>query len=143
MKKYYELDLAAPGGPGERSVSEGGRNPKVYYSLHVIFESWLGDELVHFYPCFLVSESLGAKLQAAGLRGFEVGDVEVEKDRQFDLVYGDRELPAFRWLKITGEPGSDDFFLNDQFWLVVSGEALGVIETAEVPTLSADEYFVG
>jgi hypothetical protein len=141
MKKYYELDLAAPGGPGGRSVSEDGNNPNIYYSLHVIFESWLGDELVHCYPCFLVTESLGEKLQESGLTGFELADVEVEKEKQFDLVYGDSELPAFRWLKITGECGVNDFFLNDQFWLVVSEDALDVIETTKVPTLSADEYF--
>jgi hypothetical protein len=140
MKKYYELDLAAPGGPGERSVAEAGDHPKVFYSLHVILESWLGDELVHCYPCFLVSEELGAKLEGAGLTGFELADVEVEKDRQFDLVYGDEQLPVFRWLKITGTPGKDDFFLNGQYWLVASEEALDIIETAKVPTLAADEY---
>ncbi|MCW1916478.1 hypothetical protein OJ996_23020 [Luteolibacter sp. GHJ8] len=142
MRKYYELDLAAPGGPGRRSVSEGGRNPKVYYSLHVVFESWLGDELVHFYPCFLVSKDLGAKFQSAGLTGFELADFETEKDSQFDLVYGGLKLPDFWWLKITGRHGADDFFLSDQYWMIASEDALDVIGTANVPTLAADEYLV-
>ncbi|MCW1916479.1 hypothetical protein OJ996_23025 [Luteolibacter sp. GHJ8] len=84
---YYELTLAALGGPGKSSEATGEGVFKDYTTLHAVFESWLGDELLEILPCFLVTSSLGFHLSSEGFSGFELHDVEVEKGSQFDLAY--------------------------------------------------------
>jgi hypothetical protein len=139
---YYELTLAAPGGPGERSEATGEGIFKDYASLHAIFESWLGDEMVEILPCFLVTSSLGAEFVASGFTGFELLNVEVERDGQFDLAYPGVELPHFSWLKITGVVGKDDFFVTEGHNLAVSKRAFDVIEEANLPCMTFEEFFV-
>ena len=142
MRDYFELRLAAPGGPGERSVAQGEGVFKDYHVLHAIFESWLGDELVSVQPCFLVTVSLGNEFRAAGLTGFELATVDVEKDRQFDLAYPGVELPKFLWLKVNGIPGKDDFFITERHRLAVSPKAFDLINGKEMTCMTSESYRV-
>ena len=75
--------------------------PKVY-RFHQRFEGWLGDELLEAFPCFLVSSDLAKAIEEEGLVGFSLGDVEVSASPEFHALYPGRDLPEFRWLKITG-----------------------------------------
>jgi hypothetical protein len=102
--------------------------PVVVHKLHYEFEGWLGDSLIESTPCYIVSEGMAQKLREAGLSGFALDDVEVTKSETFGEMCGGRELPKFRWLKVGGVPGQDDFGVTPNLVLVVSRRALEVLK---------------
>lgn len=123
------LEPEVAGGWGPSTVVDRSIHPPRVQRLHYEFNGWLGDEFLESFPCFIVSAALASKLSASSLRGFGLDDVLVTASSEFVERHPTVVLPAFRWLKITGRAGSDDFGLSVQNLLVVSTEALAVLET--------------
>lgn len=125
--QYYELETEVAGGFGDKSVLDTSVHPPVVDRLHILVEGWLGDHLLETSPCFIVTRQLGKDLERNRLSGYDLDHVEIEISDQFIEIYGDRELPAFYWLKVSGEAGVSDFGISDQLKLIVSGQALDVM----------------
>ncbi len=49
-------------------------------------------------------------------------------------------LPEFHWLRVTGDPGVDDFGTEDRLWLVVSEEALDALRGATLEHAEIEPY---
>jgi hypothetical protein len=77
-----------------------------------------------------VTESLARSFEEASLTGFELGDVNIERDDQLDELESDLKIPNFLWLKIVGEIDQDDFFITERYYLGVSKRALDLISQA-------------
>jgi len=92
----------------------------------------LGDDLIESFPCFIVSENLKNKIDLETMSGFEFDEVKITKSDNFSDLYGNKILPRFYWLKITGRAGKQDFGLADDFRLVVSAKALSVIKKTNI-----------
>jgi hypothetical protein len=106
---YYAVEPEVAGGFGENTKSNSTEGRFTVERLHYCFDGWLGDELLESTPCFIVSSALAEDLESARLTGFSLDDVEVSVSTQF-VDQKDRSiLPAFRWLKIEGTAGVDDF----------------------------------
>jgi len=101
-------------------------------SLHYEFDGWPGDDLLESFPCFIISEKLKEMIGESELTGYEIGDVTVSKSETFTELHPERELPDFYWLKIVGEPATDDFGLSEDHHLTVSQEALSVLQDANI-----------
>ena len=127
--KYYELEPEVAGGFGEGSIVDSSVHPPIVKRLHILFDGWLGDQLLETFPCFVVTRELASEIRKKTLSGYDLDDVEVEKSDQFKDLYGERSLPDFCWLKVCGEPGNSDFGINDKFTLIVSERALDLIRT--------------
>jgi hypothetical protein len=84
-------------------------------------------DLLTVFPCFLVTSSLAKALEAEGLTGFSLDEVEVSVSLEFQDMYPRRVLPEFRWLKITGNDRGADFCLTPGYRLEVSSRALEVL----------------
>lgn len=101
--------------------------------LHLRFEGWLGDDIVECFPCFIVTERLAKLLETSGLTGFQLGDVETSRSPEFKEMYPDRQLPGFRWLKVTAAlPKEADFRLTHDHQLQVSDATLALLRSLQI-----------
>lgn len=138
---FHTVEPEVAGELGPRTEYDRSTRPPGVTRLEYVFTGWLGDPLVESTPCFLVSETLGERLEAAGLVGFRLDDVVVSTSPEGDELI-DRELPRWRWLRLTGSPGHDDFGVNDDVVLVVSSRALGLLRRAGLENADVDELRV-
>ena len=125
--KYFELDPEVPCQLGPRTLMDVNLHPPVIYKLHVIFDGWLGNDLLTNFPVYLVTPSLGDSLSQINLTGFELRECEVEKSDLFSELYPSCKLPHFKWLFINGN-SSQDFYISPQYNLCVSERALQELE---------------
>lgn len=144
--ELFLLSPEVPGGFGDDTVlgsyldraDKSQEYPDVT-ELHLVFEGWLGDELVTSHPCYLVTSRLAATLRASGLRGVSFRAVKVSRSDQFEMFHPGRQLPAFEWLRPTGRvnidadtgriqsTSDDDFLLDCRARLYVTQRALEVL----------------
>lgn len=126
---YFEFEPEVAGGFGGRTTfaDRRARPPKIEH-FHYEVEGWLGDALLEAVGCFIITSSMASVLQSEGLTGFELGSVEVTTSEEFKERDPGRALPEFRWFKITGSAGRDDFGLNDACRLIVSQRVLDVLQ---------------
>jgi hypothetical protein len=143
---FYALKPEVPGTLGQRSelIQCPGTYP-IVRRLHFEFSyGTLGNDLITSHPAFLVTEALADPLEQSGLSGFAISsDVDVTVDEQVWLFEPNWQPPAVRWLKVAGEPASDDFGLTADAQLVVSSRALLVlrqfkIDDCEVIAIAGD-----
>jgi hypothetical protein len=129
LSSYHVVEPEVAGGWGKNTdVIRIPGQPVVVNKLHYVFDGWLGDELLESTPCYIGTERLVDEIKRAKLRGVVFDEVEIAKSEQFDELYPNRELPKFMWLKMDGTPGEDDFGVTTDLQLVVSDEALAVLQ---------------
>lgn len=114
------LEPEVAGGFGPGSVLDHRLRPPRVEKFNYEFDVWLGDPLLEAVSCFIVTEDLGDKILAIRATGVAFGDVEISKSGEFEDLYGNRQLPKFVWLQVTGRAGQDDFGLSRTHCLVVS-----------------------
>ncbi len=129
IKKYYAIEPEVAGGWGANTIFDRipGKGTFVH-KLHYQFDGWLGDELVESSACYIATERLASEIKHAQLTGVRFDEVEVTASDQFKELYPDRQLPGFVWLKAEGMLGKDDFALGPDLRLVVSEQALELLE---------------
>jgi hypothetical protein len=123
---YYLLQPEVAGGLGNHTDLDRSVHPPRVSHLHYEFAGWLGDDLLESFPCYIITHRAADALAVSALSGFALADVEVSRSEEFDEVYGDLQLPPFRWLQITGIPDQDDFGFAKE-GLVVSARAHEVL----------------
>src|SRR3954469_16036308 len=110
--KYYVVEPEVAGRWGDNIVLDHSVEPVRVERLHYQFDGWLGDELLASHPVYICTAQVGTALEAAGLSGFRLSDVEVSRSSQFRELHPGRKLPPFRWLQVRGEAERDDFGLR-------------------------------
>jgi hypothetical protein len=133
VKTYWRISFEVAGGLAEGTEMDTSVHPPQVFRLHHRFDGWLGDEIIECFPCYLVTERVAKMLDGSGLSGFELDDVETSKSPEFDEMYPGRQLPRFRWLKITTtEPNETDFRLTQDARLELSDAALALLRHARL-----------
>jgi hypothetical protein len=114
-------------GLGEETVF-GSSNQEVL-RLHMHIEDWLGDDLLTCHPVFLVTEELRSKLLTSSFTGFSFETINQSFDESFrDNFQLGKPIPTFFWLKVNGQDGAADFFVDEDANLMVSDKALKFLE---------------
>jgi hypothetical protein len=106
---YHIVEPEVAGGWGENTVADSSTHPPRVSKLHYRFDGWLGDAILESFPCYIATEEAKRKIETIGATGVQFADVEVSVSEQFKDLYGDRQIPKFRWLQILGKAGQDDF----------------------------------
>ena len=60
-------------------------------------------------------------------------------DEATEMLEG-RELPTFHWLEVTGQAGVDDLGVTDQGQLVVSEQALDLMQGGTLENCEIDRF---
>jgi hypothetical protein len=125
MASFFSLDPEVAGELGERTVLDASAHPPIVTRLHYHVQSWLGDDVIQSFPCFVVTERLRRALEERRFSGYHVEDAEVTVDEDFRTLSPGMTLPRFYWLRVDGRPGVDDFGVSGtDYCLVVSARVL-------------------
>lgn len=106
-------------GLGDETVYEDQTKKKIT-SVHINLECWFGDDLLWEVPEAFVTENLKKGLESSLFTGYVFKNVTLTKDIYFEDNYHlDIPLPTFYWMKVLGEKGKDDLYI-DNFELYAS-----------------------
>jgi hypothetical protein len=129
---FYKLTPECCGDFGRRTLYAGelATRPPTIHRLEYEFKSWPTDHLVEVNCQFIGTKELVlalAQLQPrpTGLHYDPVGTVNTLEMRR---EQPGRELPEYKWFRITGRPGKDDFGMSPDHSLVISERVLNAIQ---------------
>ena len=137
---YFILEPEAAGGFGPATTGNLRARPPLLEKFNYEFDVWLGDPLLEAVSTFIVTDHLKDRLLEARASGVAFGDVEVTKSGIFLDMNGDRPLPAFCWLQITGRAGKDDFGLSSSGLPVVSERIMNLLNAFGLNHCEVSEY---
>jgi putative NADH-flavin reductase len=124
---YFLLRPEVAGGWGPHIQVDRRLHPPLVTRLHYEFQGWLGDDLLTTFPVFVVTRRLAAALEQSRLTGFQLDDVTISVGDTWRQLYPTRPAPQCRWLKVTGNAGTEDFGLTELAHLVASERALELL----------------
>ncbi|MFB9904392.1 hypothetical protein [Allokutzneria oryzae] len=122
---YYIVEPEVAGDFGDNTILDHTVQPAAVTRLEYRFTNWLGDAILECTPCFIVTETLAGAISAAGLTGVAFDEVQISLSPEGEELIED-PLPAWKWLRFTGDPYRDDFGL-DKSMLVVSERSLELL----------------
>lgn len=129
---YYLIEPEVTGRFGDESKVDTTIHPPVIHKLEVVFDGWLGDDLIELFPYFLVSENLKQEFDNCDLTGFDLEKIVVTKSMQFNELYEDKDIPQFYWFKVSGKPLCDDFWITENHLLAVSVKGMDVLTKCHI-----------
>jgi hypothetical protein len=129
---YFALDPEAAGGFGPATIGNLRVRPPLLEKFNYEFDTWPVDPLLEALSTFIVTDPLRERLIEAHASGVGFGDVEVTKSEIYLELYGDRPLPPFSWLQITGRAGKDDFGRSSSGYLLVSERSVNLLKAFEL-----------
>lgn len=127
---YYYVDAEVPGTLAPGSSFDPALRATDSGPLHLVFDGWMGDDLVTTSPFWFVTARLADALRDSDLSGFELDPATASQSDQYEATT-DRAL-ADTWLRLvpTGSVDrGDDLALEGRADLLVSGAALEVLRS--------------
>jgi hypothetical protein len=105
-------------------------HPPQVRRMHYVFSGWAGSDIVESFPSFIVTTRLAEALREAELSGFELDEVKISSDEQFESFSPEQAagMPSWNWLRITGDEVAVDFWQDGKAQLHVSDRAMRVLE---------------
>ena len=138
--RYYTLQPEVAGGMGSGTILDSSTHPPRVSKLVYEFSGWLGDDLLETFPCYIVTARLKEALEKLYPSGCDFDEVQVTKSDLFMEIHGDRELPEFAWLKVTGRAGVDDFGLSAEHNVVASERVLECMKRFSLAHCEVEQY---
>lgn len=124
---FFYIEPEVSGSLGPKTLMNTSIHPPVVDKLNYQFDSWLGDDLVESFPCYIITEHLSKLLVSNNFSGFSLDSVLVTRSDNFFELNGKKDLPQFLWLKIDGDAYHDDFGLSDDYRLVISQKVMDLL----------------
>jgi len=121
----YLIRAYVPGDLGSGTDLDTSVHPPRVNRLHLVFDTWEGDDLVECFPVFLVTERLAEAIDTSGLTGATWARAKTEKSEQA-LEFFTWTLPEWRWMQL-GNDQDADLWLDASAGLHVSDRALDVL----------------
>lgn len=137
---YYYIEPEVAARFSEKTILDTKYHPPKVIRLHVLFDGWMGDDIVEVFPCFLVTKPCMDSLSSADLSGVEFVSINSRASAQFIELYPNRNLPDFFWLKVTGKAGQSDFGLSEDFRLVISEQAKRLLERHQLKYAELEDF---
>lgn len=138
--KFYGLEPEVAGSLGKNTQIDTAVHPPRVYKLHYELDGWLGDDLLESFPCYLITESLKQKIETLKPSGCRFDNVEITQSDQFAMLYPQKDIPNFFWLRIHGKAGVDDLGVSDDNMLIVSERILSVMKNFHLNNCDIEEY---
>lgn len=107
MSEFYILDPETAGNTDFPATVQ--EVPPSRRKVTVVFDVWLGDDIMEAYPCYLVTKRLWDMLATGGFTGASSGAIKSVKGDMWRQMCPRQSTPDVVWLKVTGKAGQDDF----------------------------------
>ena len=137
MQPRFIVEPEVAGELGHDSVLDSSVHPPVVKALHYHFQGWLGDVLLETFPAFIIQDDAAEYLIASGFTGFELRDLKVTYNPDFDLS---GSMPRFSWLFIMGDKEKDDFSTLEDGRLIVSERALDLLNKVGISNAIVQKF---
>jgi hypothetical protein len=128
----YRLEPQVAGELGADTVLDSSTHPPTVSRVHYVLDQPDTDELVESFPVFLISTSLGSRLQNAHATGFKLAKAIVRPSEGYRALYRDAPHREYLWMQVRGTAGRSDFWLDESFRMCVSDRAMAILETAKL-----------
>jgi hypothetical protein len=125
---FFRVGPEVAGEIGSGSVVDMATRPPAVKKLQYLFHGWLGDCILESIAVYIVTQKAAADLEASGLTGYTLQDVDTVVSEEFIELQPETMLPEFRWLRIHETAGVDDFFMSRGIDLIVSSAALSILQ---------------
>jgi len=129
---FYTLKPENCGSFGRKTLYGGELTdrPPAIYRFDFEFTSWPVDELIEVNCTYIATESLMAELSQLNPKptGITYDTVTLSTTFEMRQARPDMELTTYKWCKINGRPGRDDFGMSADHRLVISSRALVAIK---------------
>jgi hypothetical protein len=135
----YVLDPQVAGELGDETVMDGSTHPPTVTRVDYVLDQPDADEFIQSFPVFLVSLDLGARLQQAGMTGFDLADALVRPSVEYLAAFGDVPHRLYSWLRVHGTPEVDDCWLDQSLQICVSDRMMSIIETTTLSDCLVEE----
>lgn len=110
--KFYNLKCEVPGSLGAQTVFDKSVTPWIIKDLHIVFEGWLGGEILTVSSCLLVTDSLRKFLSFdfSGIIKYE--HFHLDESENFRILQPEVKLPKFSRMIVGSNSFMDDFALT-------------------------------
>lgn len=140
--KFFKVYPEVPAGIGKDTLFDKTSVPWEILNLHLVFQGWLGCQLMTSHPYFFVTYFLKERIEKSKITGIlKFKPVTITKSELFFDVHGNLEIPPCYWLEINGIAGKDDIGLmsND---LILSERFMSLIEEdLKIGIIEVEKYF--
>jgi len=137
----FALEPLVAGELGEATELDTSTHPPVPSRVQYVLDQPTDEDIIESFPVYLVSDVLGAALEAAELSGFGLADAETVPSDNYRDLWGEVPHKTYRWLRVAG-PRTADCWIGDDLMLVVSDRMYAVIAEHEVAQLEASRIAV-
>jgi hypothetical protein len=138
--KVFLVKPEVAGNIADSDFIERSARPPLIRRLRYQFDGWSGDDLITSIATFIVTQRLRKAIESEGMTGVSFADVETFTSDQFKELYGEKQLPKFYWMQITGELGKDDFSMSPKHRLAVSSSALDLLKQFKIANADIQPY---
>lgn len=125
--KFYTIAPEVSGGWGRGTVVDTSTSPPNVLHLDYCFDDIPRDCIVTSFPCFIVTRKVAGILSSRGISGISFEEIDTTVSGTFVDLNGTTRPPEFVRLLINGQHGISDFWLDNDFQLVVSQTALDIL----------------
>jgi hypothetical protein len=140
--KFYKIHPEVPGGLGANTIYNKDVAPWELTHPHLIFDGWLGGDILKISNCYLITEDLKKSREFSGLSGIlSYEPIDIELSQTFNNLYPNKKLPKIYRIIINGVKGIDDFWMLDYYKLVISEKALNILKKYNISDMEIEEYF--
>lgn len=128
---YYHFKPEVPGQMGKGTAYNKQSSAWDVIALNVVFDGWLGGNIMTVSPCYFVSKELQEALlfNFSGIKSYQY--LLIEKSNIFEELQPNVILPEFSWVTIDNKPFEEDFAVTkyDGLYnqLIISEKARDVI----------------
>jgi hypothetical protein len=137
--KYYKIEPEVPASFGTETIFNRSVIPMEIESLHLLFEGWLGSEIMELSPVFFVSLQMALKIEKIKFSGLDcLENIKAEKSENFEEMYPNKAIPSCKLLRISGIPYVDDMGI-DNGYLIVSERVNDLLNQFDLSDVDIEE----
>jgi hypothetical protein len=129
---FYIIEPEVSGGLGPNTVVDTSVFPPRVSKLEYMFDDCLGDSIIESFPYFFITEDASKDLIKHDVTGFKLAPASISMSPTFHELNANIDLPSFKWLKVHGVEGQDDFWIHKDNRLIVSHRALDILITHQL-----------
>jgi hypothetical protein len=139
-KNFYTIKPEVAGNIANSEFIDRSARPPKINKLHYEFDGWSGDDIITSIATYIVTERLKSSLELEQLSGMKFEEVDTSTSDQFKELYGEKKLPKFYWMKVTGALEKDDFSMSPKHRLIISAKALSVFNRYQIENAQVEAY---
>jgi hypothetical protein len=120
----YTIEAEVPGHLGDQAVYSSDPSGWNVTKMHLVFDGWMGDDIVQILNCFLLTEKAKSVLEKSQLKGVHFERPIITKSEEFIEKQPATILPTFWWLKPSSGVSDADIMITRHGHLEASEQAM-------------------